>query len=308
MDLSIRHIEVFRAVMTAGSVTGAARLLFTSQPTVSRELARFEHLLGFRLFDREGGRLAPTAQGLALFDEVQRSYAGLERIVGAAQAIRRFDQGQLAITGLPVFAQTLLPGFCQAFLERHPGVRLAISAQESPLLEESLSGQRHDLGLSETDILPRGTRGSTLFAADMVCVLPEGHELLGKAELALADFHDRPFISLAGLDIYRQSLDAHFLAAGIERRMVVETSTAASVCAMVRQGLGLAIVNPLSALDEAGRGLQMRRLSTSIPFRVQLIRPEYRPSSVLVDTAAQVFHEQAQALVRVLDARLGGKA
>ncbi|MNR59117.1 DNA-binding transcriptional regulator LysR [compost metagenome] len=76
---------------------------------------------------------------------------------------------------------------------------------------------------------------------------------------------------------------------------------------MVRQGLGLAIVNPLSALDEAGRGLQMRRLSTSIPFRVQLIRPEYRPSSVLVDTAAQVFHEQAQALVRVLDARLGRK-
>ncbi|MFZ6047675.1 LysR family transcriptional regulator [Pseudomonas sp. CR3202] len=305
MDLSIRHIEVFRAVMTAGSVTGAARLLFTSQPTVSRELARFEHLLGFRLFDREGGRLAPTAQGLALFDEVQRSYAGLERIVGAAQAIRRFDQGQLAITGLPVFAQTLLPAFCQAFLERHPGVSLAISAQESPLLEESLSGQRHDLGLSETDVQPRGTRGSTLFAADMVCVLPEGHELLAKAELTLADFHGRPFISLAGLDIYRQSLDAHFLAAGVERRMVVETSTAASVCAMVRQGLGLAIVNPLSALDEAGRGLQIRRLQTSIPFRVQLIRPEYRPSSALVDEAQEVLQLQAGRMIRGLEEQLG---
>ncbi|MDH4570972.1 LysR family transcriptional regulator [Pseudomonas sp. BN414] len=306
MDLSIRHIEVFRAVMTAGSATGAARLLFTSQPTVSRELARFEHLLGFRLFDREGGRLSPTAQGLALFDEVQRSYAGLERIVGAAQAIRRFDQGQLAITGLPVFAQTLLPGFCQAFLERHPGVRLSISAQESPLLEESLSGQRHDLGLSETDLLPRGTRGSTLFAADMVCVLPEGHELLARSELTLADFQGRPFISLSGLDIYRQSLDAHFLAAGVERRMVVETSTAASLCALVRQGLGLAIVNPLSALDEAGRGLQIRRLRTSIPFRVQLVRPEYRPSSALVDEAEDVLKDVAAGFLERLESRLRG--
>ncbi|GLZ84570.1 LysR family transcriptional regulator [Metapseudomonas resinovorans] len=306
MDLSIRHIEVFRAVMTAGSATGAARLLFTSQPTVSRELARFEHLLGFSLFDREGGRLSPTAQGLALFDEVQRAYTGLERIAGAAQAIRRYDQGQLAITGLPVFAQTLLPAFCQAFLERHPGVRLSISAQESPLLEESLSGQRHDLGLSETDLLPRGTRGSTLFAADMVCVLPEGHELLARSELALADFQDRPFISLSGLDIYRQSLDAHFLAAGVERRMVVETSTAASLCALVRQGLGLAIVNPLSALDEAGRGLQIRRLKTSVPFRVQLVRPEYRPSSALVDEAEGILKDVAEGLLERLESRLRG--
>ncbi|MNO09816.1 DNA-binding transcriptional regulator LysR [compost metagenome] len=49
----------------------------------------------------------------------------------------------------------------------------------------------------------------------------------------------------------------------------------------------------------------MRRLSASIPFRVQLIRPEYRPSSALVDTAAQVFHEQAQVLAQVLETRLG---
>ena len=41
-----RHIEVFRAVMTAGSATGAADLLHSSQPTVSRELARLESLPG----------------------------------------------------------------------------------------------------------------------------------------------------------------------------------------------------------------------------------------------------------------------
>ena len=44
LALTHRHIEVFRAVMTAGSVTSAAQLLFTSQPTVSRELARMESL------------------------------------------------------------------------------------------------------------------------------------------------------------------------------------------------------------------------------------------------------------------------
>jgi DNA-binding transcriptional LysR family regulator len=55
MGITHRHIEVFRAVMQSGSVTGAAGLLHTSQPTVSRELARLEQVLGFSLFDRVRG-------------------------------------------------------------------------------------------------------------------------------------------------------------------------------------------------------------------------------------------------------------
>ena len=145
MDISLRHIEVFRAIMQAGSVTGAARLLFTSQPTVSRELARLEALSGLRLFDREGGRLLPTAQAMLLFEEVERAYVGLERINSLAQSMRRFEHGQLSITCLPLFSQTLLPRVCQRFLQAHPGIGLSITAQESPLLEESLSAQRHDL-------------------------------------------------------------------------------------------------------------------------------------------------------------------
>ena len=69
-ELTHRHVEVFRAVMTAGSVTGAAEALFTSQPTISRELSRMESLLRLALFDRVRGRLQPTAQAYALFEEV----------------------------------------------------------------------------------------------------------------------------------------------------------------------------------------------------------------------------------------------
>lgn len=63
--VNLRHIEIFHAVMTAGNLTEAARLLHTSQPTVSRELARFEKVLGLTLFERTRGRLHPTVQGYA---------------------------------------------------------------------------------------------------------------------------------------------------------------------------------------------------------------------------------------------------
>lgn len=71
--VNLRHIEIFHAVMTAGSLTEAAHLLHTSQPTVSREPARFEKVIGLKLFERVRGRLHPTVQGLRLFEEVQRS-------------------------------------------------------------------------------------------------------------------------------------------------------------------------------------------------------------------------------------------
>ena len=81
---------------------------------------------------------------------------------------------------------------------------------------------------------------------------------------------------------------------------MIETTNAASVCAMVREGLGVAIINPLSALQESGRGLQVRRLEVSIPYRVMLIRPEFRASSVFVEAFCGALHEEAQVLMERL--------
>lgn len=304
MSLSLRHIEIFWAVMTSGSVTGAADLLHTSQPTVSRELARLETLTGLTLFDRVRGRLQPTAQALMLFEEVQRSYFGLERIRNTAASIRQFQQGQLSIACLPAFSQSLLPEVCRRFLAVYPEVSLSIVPQESPLLEEWLSAQRHDLGLTEHGTAPAGTRIAPLMRADEVCVLPDGHPLLARTALAPADLAGQNFISLSATDPYRQQLDSLFGQAGIERRLVVETHSAASVCAMVRAGLGVAVVNPLTALDYAGHGLAMRRFTVSIPFTVSVVRPEHRPSSQLAEHFVEALQQQAAELTSRLEAAL----
>ncbi|RLM19723.1 LysR family transcriptional regulator [Brenneria alni] len=283
-DVSLRHIEIFHAVMTTGNLTEAAVLLNTSQPTVSRELARFEQLIQMTLFERLRGRLYPTAQGLQLFEEVQRSYYGLDRIINAADDIRLFQQAQLSVACLPVFSQSLLPEVCKPLLGRYPSLNLHIIPQESPLLEEWLSAQRHDLGLTENSVTPAGTERQTLMMLNEVCVLPAQHHLAAKALLTPADFAGEPFISLSSADSYRQLLDKLFHEEDVLRQMVLETHSAASVCAMVRAGIGISIVNPLTALDYAASGVVVRPFSIDVPFIVSLIRPLHRPASALVDT------------------------
>ncbi|ENG4186063.1 LysR family transcriptional regulator [Providencia rettgeri] len=288
--ISWRHIEIFRAVMTTPNLTEAATLLSTSQPTISRELARLEYLLQFKLFDRVKGRLQPTAQGLRFLEEVERSYYGLERIKNSAKTIRRFEHAQISITCLPAFAQSLLPQVCQSFMESYPDVNITVIPQESPVLEEWLSAQRYDFGLTEHLQLPPGTEQQTLGCLNEVCVLPAGHPLELKQVLTPTDFQHQRFISLSLTDSYRQLIDSTFTEHHIERKMVMETHSASSICAMALKGIGISIVNPLTALDfhqqSAGK-LVIRPLSFSIPFTVSLIRPIHRPSSQLTDIFTQ---------------------
>lgn len=296
MKLTHRQVEVFRAVMDTGNATHAAQALHTSQPTVSRELARLEQVLQLQLFDRVGGRLRPTAQALALLEEVQRSYLGLERIAAAARSLREFTQGRVSVACLPALAHGLLPQAVQRFAALYPQVGVSITPQESPLLEEWLTEQRFDLGLCERLHAPAATAVVPLLQADEVCVLPDGHALLDKRVLKPRDFEGQAFVSFAPADPYRQQVDAMFESHGVHRRLALETASAASVCALVRQGLGLGIVNPLTALELAGTGLQVRPLSVSIPFSVTLVVPQLRPASPLREAFVDGLRDAAAQL------------
>jgi DNA-binding transcriptional LysR family regulator len=283
MDIQHRHIEVFRAVMTAGSVTGAAALLHTSQPTLSRDLARLEQLLGYALFERERGRLKATARARALFDEVERSFQGLARVVERAQALGRAEDAELSVLSLPALSHALLPGALAALLAKHPAARVSITPAEPPLLDAWMGEQRFDLGLAEQATPLPGVRVEPVLEADEVAVLPAGHALASRKRLALKDFKGQDFISLAEDDPYRREIDSRFDAAGIARQLRLQTHSAVAVCELVRAGLGVAIVNPLTAAACSGSGLEVRPLAVSIPYRVSALIPLHRPAQPLVE-------------------------
>ncbi len=288
-----RHIEVFRAVMTAGSVTGAAQLLYTSQPTVSRELARMEQLLGYALFERVQGRLRANARALLLWDEVQRSWQGLERVVERAQELGRPQAAHISVLSLPALSHALLPGALAQLYRQHGAVAVSVATQEGPMLQEWMAAQRFDLGLTEQAEAPPGTRSLALPAMDEVAVLPVNHPLAAKPLLRAEDFAGQPFISLARDDPYRLQIDAVFARAAVARLLQLETHSAVAVCAMVQHGLGVAIVNPLTARACAGPQLVVRPLAFSVPFQVHALLPLHRPSDAAVQWLLEALVQES---------------
>jgi len=304
MRLSQRQIEIFHAVMTEKSVTAAATSLRTSQPTISRELRDLEQYLGYDLFHRFGKRITPTEQAQALYTVVRRSYVGLEEISRAATAIGGRRTARPRRPPPPGHAHPAPAPPHPHLLNKPPPPRLPHHSLRGAALQNELTARMFDVGRGGRGQQFGGRAPGAIGAGERGCFLPAGHPLAQKQVLAPADFEDSEFVYFSKDDPYRRKLDDVFTTAGVTRRYIVETTTASSVCAMVARGVGISIVNPLTAAHNLNRGLVVRKFSVPIAYRIHLWRTTKAPRATfalrftkgLHDAVAEIRSKVHQAL------------
>lgn len=300
MRLNQRQIEVFNAIMVHKSVTAAAASLRTSQPTVSRELRDLERQIGFDLFNRFGKRLTPTTQAQLLHSVVARSFVGMEEISRAAAAIKEHNAAQLRIASIPAYAEAFLPIVANRFMKEHGPIHLSVHSLEEVSLRHDLTTHMFDIGLTEGSYDYDDATTERIDLGEVVCVLPAGHRLTSKTSLAPKDFEGVEFVYFTQEDPYRSKLDEIFDKAGVSRRYIVETTTATGVCSMVTAGLGVSIVNPLTAAHYTGRGIVLRKLSIRVPYYLNLWRPAKSLRSTHADQFVQTMHQVAGEITQRL--------
>jgi DNA-binding transcriptional LysR family regulator len=294
-DLRIRQVEAFHAVMQQRSVTRAAESLGVSQPAVSRLLADFEARVGFVLFERRSGRLLPTAQAHALNEEVERAFVGLERVALAALQIREQRRGVLTIAATPDLAADFLPRVVAPFVREHEGVSVTLLAYEPALVLEHVSAQHCDLGFVAQAMAHPQVRLESLGEWQMRCIVPRGHRLARKRAVSAADCEGEAFVSFAGASAWRMRVDQLFAQAGVVRLPGVEATLAQSVVALVEEGLGIALVDPLSAAGAAAR-VAVKRFTSTLPESLYVAHAAGEARQVLAE--AFVRHAGA-ALARL---------
>ncbi|TIW04778.1 MAG: LysR family transcriptional regulator [Mesorhizobium sp.] len=296
MPITLRHVEVFHAIMTAGSLTKAAEVMRTSQPTLSRELATLERLLNLKLFERRSRRLFATEKALTLHAEVKRSYFGLEQLMHAAEAIRHNANQSVLIGCLPLFSLTLMPRVFRRILESEPSSRLGLYPVEQASLMKDLLALRYELGVVEVGVPVDGVEIGEVTVGEEVCVLPFGHPLAARDVIAPGDLDDQMLVSYSSTDPYRARFQRLFTDPGSFRNVRIEVPMADAICSLVQQGVGVGLVNPFSAYAYRGRGVIVRPLSISIPFVVGICRPRGRPISTLATNAASLIADECRLM------------
>lgn len=279
--------------MLTGTTVRAAEMLHISQPAVSRYLQNLELEVGFALFERHQGRLRPTAEGDALFGEVQNTFAGLGRLYRVAEDIRLLRRGHLRLVVPTPLARGLLPRAIAEFRARHPEVTVTLDIAVRRELRNRVDAQQFDLAFATLPFDYTGAEIIPLVTVSGVCVLPSGHELADRKVIRAKDLLDAPFISLSPDTLARFEIDTVFEDASVRRNLAIETQNASSVCELVAAGLGVSVVDPFTANSFTKMGIHVRPFRPAITYDYGLLYPAQRPLSQIAEAFAAIVRDCA---------------
>lgn len=245
MTLKMRHLEVFNALLEAGSVSRAAQRLNLTQPAVSIALSNFEAELGFRLFHRERGFFAPTNEAMLLHDEVAHGLRAMSQVEKRAQDILSGQTGGVSIATNGVLAVNFLPKLLAPFQRENPNIRVEIKVHSSRQIASWVASHHIDIGLIDPPV-PVAGLDAEIFDFECICAVHKDDPLAALETIHPQSLVGRSVINITGDHMIDRQLDA-LLA---ETDTVVTRNTSAYYFAIVRnmvaQGNAVAILDPIN--------------------------------------------------------------
>lgn len=299
--MNLRQLEAFRATIRCGSITGAAKMLHISQPSVSRLIADLEHSTGFALFTRAGRGLVPTVEARRFYDGVEGMFIGLDRLQDLADTIRVSRGGTVSIGAIQSISTTELPITIGQMYRTYPEVQFTIHSRNTPGILDALQMRQIDLGIVGRDREHDGVESLFQISSPYVCLLPEDHPqslIDGPVDLEmLADTEN--FVTFGGTyPDEMMSIDSG-LSEKLRSRSRLSVANMPVAGAMVRETGVLAIADPFSA-EQAVRsgGVVFRPLKQSLTYYVTVVcssREQLsRPALEFVDLFATQMQDRIE--------------
>jgi DNA-binding transcriptional LysR family regulator len=282
-------LECFRVAGRLQHVTRAAEQLGTSQPALSRSLARLQSDLGVQLFQRAGRSIRLTRSGELFLSRVERALGEIDNGRRELADLKAADRGSVALGFLRTLAAKYVPELVRRFGARHPGVRFSFAQNNSTAIEAQL--ERGELDLIFVAVPPgrSGFDWARVADQELVLIVPRSHRLARRRQVRLHEVAKEPFVSFKQGRAIRRMTDELCEAAGFSPAVSFEGDDSSSVAGFVAAGFGVAIVPP-----EAGKYADVVNLRIAEPVArraigIAWVKGRYLPAS------AQLFRDFATA-------------
>jgi DNA-binding transcriptional LysR family regulator len=299
--MEIRQLEAFAAVYTAGSVTAGARLLDRSQPMVSRQIQDLENELGFTLFTRTRPMVTLTEQGRQLYDEVRHVLAGLQQLEIRSREIAQGEVHPLRLVSTYALGSTLVPAVVGVLEKEQPAFahRMYIESMPPAAVVRAIEEAEADIGLVSLPVDLGRCQVECSGQAPCVLALPDWHPLASQETVDIDTLGEGTAIVLSNRSRMRYRMSTALLNTGTEgrARRHIETTSSVNAVMMVREGVGVALVDPFTAALMPMAGVTYRPINKYVPYLMGVITHRDRPLSDEIRRLIQAFWQFATTRV-----------
>lgn len=239
--MELRTLRAFVEVVRQGGFSPAAKVLFATQPTVSKAVKQLEDELGVPLLDRIGHRSQLTAAGEIVYRRALAMLAEREGLVAELDDLRGLRRGSLRLGLPPLGASTLFAPLFAIYRARYPGVDIRLTEHGSKRLEEMLLEGEVELAAS---LLPakHGFEAQPVKLEPLMAVLPKDHPLAGREKIGIAALATSPFILFEGGFALNQVLEDACARNGFAPQVAARSGQIDFIVELVGAGLGVAFL------------------------------------------------------------------
>ena len=232
------------AIAETNSFTRASERCRVVQSALSHQVARLERELGAKLFERSSRKVRLTPAGEAFLPSARECLEAAERAGAHVAAAVGEIRGRLSVGLIPTVAAVDVPGALRDFRRHYPQVRIGLRVGASDDLVEQVKQGTIEvafLGLP-TNFQPQGVSSRELARDRLVAAVAPGHPLAEEEAVSLQRLSSEVFVDLPEGTAGRLQSDQAFEAAGIQREVAFEVTTADFMVRLVAEGLGIAML------------------------------------------------------------------
>ena len=269
--LTLRQIEVIRAIMVTGTVGGAARLLNVSSPGISRVMKHAEASVGVKLFSRKAGRYSPTREANAIFNQINGVYGKVEDLQFVISRIKRGASIELKIGSVPSIANVMVPRAIADVRRAFPNLLIEVDILKiEDAIDFLLLGKGELAALSSKFDHPM-LAFEPLARGRLKCIVPGGHPLARRQSVTPAEIVKYPLIGVDPNDPYGRIMAGVFANHALQYEVTIRARFGSTVCALVTHGLGIAIIDEFTLAAEYWPGLRALDIAEPTAFQTYIV-------------------------------------
>lgn len=274
--MRLRHIEIFHAIYTTGSITNAAKILHVSQPSVSKVLSHAEMQLGFNLFERVKGRLIPTDEAEMLFDEVDKIYQQMRSIKNTAENIKKTEYGNISVGVTPALGFEALPCAIAEYQTIHPKVNFNVQTVHNTEVMQALFEHKCDFAVLFSPSKMAGIREIEGAESELVVMYPRALFPDSPTTLSLSQLQQHTFIDIGDSGPLGDLLWTRVMEENVALQSTIKVQTYFIAARMVAKGAGICVVDKYTAMGNLSPDIAFASFSPPLRFKVSILHLENR--------------------------------